>query len=218
MGDSRTSLVNTRIALVDAPEAARSLYRRLVDLGAIEPQLRDWVPRSLGWVFPICGGFADFFEAGIEAQYRPCIYGVEIKVTGHVWRNDGSGGANIFRDKDGGNGLFFNYEGSFAVTCRACGRSVVFGEECSQFIYDGLDKWRAAPETASMTCPQCISVAPIRDWRSATDTFATGHLGFTLWGGQVTALFEKPSPPAGTRLRHLIGDFAEDYAVVFCHI
>lgn len=217
MGDSRTSLVNTRIAPADAPEAARKLYQRLVDLGAIAPQLCYYVPRSLGWVFPIRRGSVDF-EAGIEQRYRPCIHGVEIKVTGHVWRNDESGGAKLFRDEEGGNGLFFNYEGSFTVTCRACARSVELGEEGSRFICDGLDKWCVAPETASMTCPQCMSVAPIRDWRSANDTFAAGHLGFTLWGGYVTALFEKPSPPAGTRLRHLIGDFAEDYAAVFCHI
>ena len=139
-------------------------------------------------------------------------------MTRHAWRNDENGAAKLYRDEEAGNGLFFNVEGSFTVTCRFCGRSIVLGEEGSQFVYDGLDAWHVAPETASMTCPQCISVAPILDWRSATDTFAAGHLGFTLWGGYVTALFEKPSPPAGTRLRHLIGDFAEDYAAVFCHI
>jgi hypothetical protein len=149
MGDSVTSLVNTRIALAGAPEAARSLYRRLVDLGAIEPQLRDWVPRSLRWVFPIRAGFADFFEAGIEAQYRPCIHGVAIKVIHHAWRNDGNGSAKLYRDKEAGNGLFFNVEGSFTVTCRFCGRSIVLGEKGSQFVYDGLDAWHVAPDTAS---------------------------------------------------------------------
>jgi hypothetical protein len=54
MGDSRTSLVNTRIALVDAPNAALSLYRRLVDLGAIEAELRDDVAFRSLW----CSRFA----------------------------------------------------------------------------------------------------------------------------------------------------------------
>lgn len=60
MGDSKTSLVNTRIALADAPEAALRLYRRLVESGAIEAQLRDDVPRSLGLVFPVRDDFAGF--------------------------------------------------------------------------------------------------------------------------------------------------------------
>jgi hypothetical protein len=69
-----------------------------------------------------------------------------------------------------------------------------------------------------MRCPACEQEAPLREWRSANNTFAAGHLGFTLWGAHLTALFEKPPPLAATYIRRLIGDFAEDYAVVFCHI
>ena len=216
MGDSRTSLVNTRISLAEAPEAAWSLYRRLVDLGAINAELRDDVALSLGLVFPVRNGFPDF-DAAIERQYRPRIYGVEIEVTGHVWRNQNRV-LGLVKDDKGGNGLFFNFEGSFVATCPACQRSMEFGEPGSEFIGDAFNAWCAEPEKASMKCPACEHEAPIRAWRSANNTFAAGHLGLTLWGCYVTTLFEKPPPLAGTHLRHLIGDFAEDYAVVFCHI
>jgi hypothetical protein len=72
MGDSNTSLVNTRIALADAPEAARNLYRRLADSGAIEAQLRDDVPFSLGLIFPVRKGFAGF-DAAIESSIGPAF-------------------------------------------------------------------------------------------------------------------------------------------------
>jgi hypothetical protein len=69
MGDSAAGLVNARIALADAPEAARSLYRRPVDLSAIEPQLRDDVPFSLGWVFPR-GSRNDIVRAFIASRSK----------------------------------------------------------------------------------------------------------------------------------------------------
>jgi hypothetical protein len=217
MGDTRTSLVNTRIALADAPAVALKSYRRLIAAGAIEAQVRDDVPFSLGLVFPVCRNFGDF-DAAIGAEYRRCVFGVEIEVTGHVWLNGHDGFAALIKSDKGGNGLFFNFEGSFDVACPNCKRTVRLGDEGSDFIGEGLTIWCTQPETAAMKCPACRRESPIRDWRSNTNTFAAGHLGFTLWGAYLPPLFEERPNPVGTKIRYLIGDDAEDYAPVFCHI
>lgn len=59
-----------------------------------------------------------------------------------------------------------------------------------------------------MTCPACERPILIRNWRSANNTFAAGHLGFTLWGANLTALAEQPSIAPANNIRHLIGDAA----------
>jgi hypothetical protein len=122
------------------------------------------------------------------------------------------------KDDKGGNGLFFNYEDYFMMTCPTCGHSLKFGAERSEAVREALTAWCTEPDRTPMQCPACKQTTSVREWRSSTDTFAAGHLAFTLWGAYVTALFEKPPPRAGAHLRHLIGDFAEDYAVIFCHI
>jgi hypothetical protein len=98
MGDSKTSLVNTRIAQVDAPESALRLYRRLVD-----------VPYSLGLVFPVRNDFAGFDEV-IDWRFRRLICGVEIHATGHEWRSE-NGAPNLVKDGKTYGNLFYNYEG-----------------------------------------------------------------------------------------------------------
>lgn len=215
MGDNNTSLVNTRIALADAPEAALRLYRHLVDLGAIEAQLRDHVPFSLGLVFPVPEKFAGF-DAAIEERFRPCIHGVEIHVTGHEWRSL-SGVPGLAKHGNAAGNLFYNIEGGFEMTCPTCQHSVNV-DEGIEFIDKALSAWSVEPDGASMQCPACERTTLIPDWRAVNNTFAAGHLGFTLWGAHVMALVEKPSIAAATNIRQLIGDFAEDYAVVFCHI
>jgi hypothetical protein len=218
MGDNRTSLVDTRIALADAPSAARDLYRRLIAVGAIEPKLRDDVPFSLGAVFPVRRGFAGF-DAAVEEQFRPCIHGVEIEVAGHVWRNsDADGSASLIEEKRVGDGLFYNFEDYFVVTCPICKHSKLFGEDGSEFVHDSFNAWCESPYQATMRCPACESASPLRDWRSSNQTFAAGYLAFTLWGGYVAALFEKPNPPAGEYLRRLVGDVSDSWIPVFCHI
>jgi hypothetical protein len=218
LGDNRTSLVDTRIALADAPAAARDLFRRLVDVGAIESRLRDDVPLSLGMVFPVREGFVGF-DAGIEEQFRPRIHGVAIEVAGHIWRNgQADGNVSLIEEKQVGDGLFYNIEGSSVLTCPTCKHSTVLGEDGSEFIHDSLTAWCESPYRATMKCPACQGAASLRNWRSSNHSFAAGNLAFTLWGGYVTALFEKPSPPAGQYLRRLVGDLSDSFIPVFCHI
>jgi hypothetical protein len=215
MGDSKTSLVNTRIAQVDAPESALRLYRRLVDRQAIEARLRDDVPYSLGLVFPVRNDFAGFDEV-IDWRFRRLICGVEIHATGHEWRSE-NGAPNLVKDGKTYGNLFYNYEGGFEMTCPACQHSANLDDDI-EIIKRAVTAWNDEPDAVSMTCPACGRTSFLRDWRSTSNTFAAGHLGFTLWGAHATAFVEKPPVAAATNIRHLIGDFAEDYAVVFCHI
>jgi hypothetical protein len=196
IGDLTTSLVNTRIALSEAPEAARKLCRRLIDSGFIEEGLSGDIPRCMAFGFQVRSGYT-VFDAALAAKYRPCIYGIEIKVTGHDWRNGVDDRASLVKAAKGSNGLFFNFDGS-------------------EPLDKALDAWCADPETALMECPTCERATPARDWRSASNTFAAGHLAVRLWGGHITTLTEKPPIATATNIRRLIGDFADDFAVVYC--
>jgi hypothetical protein len=216
VGDSKTSLVDTRIALADAPEAALRLYQRLVDSGAIEAQLRDDVRGSLGLVFPVRDDFAGF-DAVIEERFRPRIHGVEIHATGRDWRTD-NGVPTLVKHDNAPFSLFYNFQDGFVMTCPACRHSVDTQSEDVEIIQEALTAWCTDPDKTSMVCPACERPILIRDWGSANNTFAAGHLGFTLWGANLTALAETPSVAAATNIRRLIGDPAEEYAVVFCHI
>jgi hypothetical protein len=178
-------------------------------VGAIEPKLRDDVPFSLGTIFPVRQSFAGF-DAAIEERFRSCIHGVEIEVAGHVWRNsDAVGSASLIEEKRVGDGLFYNIDGSFVVTCPICEYSRLFGEGDGEYVHDSFNAWCASPYQATMRCPVCESASPLRDWRSSNQTFAAGYL---------TALFEKPTPPAGEYLRRLVGDVSDSWIPVFCHI
>jgi hypothetical protein len=117
-----------------------------------------------------------------------------------------------------GDGLFYNIDGSFVVTCPICEYSRLFGEGDGEYVHDSFNAWCESPYQATMRCPVCESASPLRDWRSSNQTFAACYLAFTFWGGYLTALFEKPTPPAGEYLRRLVGDVSDSWIPVFCHI
>jgi hypothetical protein len=104
------------------------------------------------------------------------------------------------------------------MTCPACGHPMLITENDHQAINEALSAWCAEWETASLRCSVCERQAPVRNSRSANHWFAAGHLAFTIWGAHVMSLVEKPTLPAATALRRLVGDLNDDYAVVFCHI
>jgi hypothetical protein len=216
MGDTNTSLVDTHIELADAPQAARTLCRNLIERGVIDPILSGCVPFSLGSFFPVRSGFAGF-DAAIEPQFRPRIQGVDIEETGHVWRNGEDGVPYLVRDAEGSNGIFFNCDEP-VMTCPTCGHTIEFKQKNMETIGRVLTAWCEQPDVTPMTCTGCERDIPLRVWRSKTNSFAVGHLGFTLWSAHVMDLVERPPTAAGTGIRRLIGDHFNRFTVVFCSI
>lgn len=215
MGDLTTSLVNTRISLQDAPDAARDLYRRLVDQGAIGRWLLDTVPYGPGPAFRVQHDFP-IFDAAVDPKYRPCIYSLQIEVTDHEWRKGQDGWADLVSALSPSSGLFYNYDGGFEINCSGCGASMFVGEPGAESIEDGLNAWCVDRESAKIACNICKRAAPIREWRSEENVFAAGHLGITLSHGHITALAKTPATPEAVAIRRLLGDLTDDYAVVYC--
>ncbi len=217
MSDKCTYLVNRRISTADAPGAARELYRSLVEVGAVEPHPRNNIPLCLATAFAVRSD-CPHFDALVPPKYprRPHITGVAIEVTDYEWRAE-PGGAELTPRYRAGSGLFFNNDGVEAV-CPGCGHVIELGPPGSEPLYKALDDWCSMRDGASVVCPNCANTSPLHEWDTASHSFAVGHLGIGLWGGMLGALTEEPQPPSALALRRLLGDNANDYAVIYCHI
>jgi hypothetical protein len=223
MSHSNTSLVDTQLAQIQAPAAARSLYARLVGQGAIENDLRKDIPHCLATAFAVREGFTTFDAAlgalpgSAQDAGRPRITAVEIHASGHRWEPAGHGGA-ILVEGGGDNGIFANFNGGFVANCPACAYAVMLGEEGGEALEEALTVWSDAPESGYMACPECSTWAPLPEWRSTRHDFAVGHYAMTLWGEHMLALTGRPGDGAVKEVRLLAGDARGDFAVVYCRI
>jgi hypothetical protein len=217
MSDTCTYLVNTSISRQDAPDAARALYRHLVEAGAIGPRFHSSIPFGIGPAFTPDVPFP-IFEEAVEPLYRPSITGVDVEVTAHEWRNTEGGWAELVSASSPGAWFFYNF-GDIELTCPQCGASMMYGDPGAESVDQSFEDWGLhGNEDASIHCPACQERSPIRQWRSDHHWFAAGHLAIKFWHGCIMSLVENPQPPAATALRRFVGDLNNDYAVVFCRI